>query len=204
MPDHLPVFLADGHLVHIHSFYEPPLTLRQLDIVTTHLSLPHSSILRKCPILEAIAALPLHTILCVLVLIPELDRDFVCCECEELFAQTVVLLPLPFLCEQVYDLVVALDKAGSISPDAILGICFGNGNRIPRGTLARDLYKKARDLLHGVPQILRLLHLQVGDFFCEWRCERHGRLELNTPNARWKLDYYIQKTSACELSFSSD
>lgn len=142
MPNHLPVFFTDRHLVHIHSFYEPPLALCQLDIVTTHLSLPHSSILRKRPIFETIAALPLHTILHVLILVPKLDRDLVCCECEELFAQTVVLLPLPFLCEKVYDLVVALDKTGSVPPDAVFGIGFGDGDRIPRDTLAHVSYNR--------------------------------------------------------------
>lgn len=134
------MLLANGHLVHIYSLGEPPLTLGQLDIVTTHLPLPHSSILRKRPVLEAIAALPLHTIFCILVLIPKLDRDLVCREREELFAQTIISLPLPFLCEKVYDLVVALNKAGSVPPDAILGICFGNGDRIPGNLLADILY----------------------------------------------------------------
>jgi hypothetical protein len=133
------MLLGDINLVHIYSFYEPPVTLRQLDVIPAHLPLPHPPILSERPILKSVTALPLHTVFHILVLVPELDRDLICSECEKLFPQTIVLLLLPLLCQKVYDLIVALDEAGSISPDAVFGICLRNGDWVSGWALANNV-----------------------------------------------------------------
>lgn len=43
-----------------------------LDIITAHLTLAHLAIFRERPILETVTPLPLHPIVGVLILIPEL------------------------------------------------------------------------------------------------------------------------------------
>lgn len=66
----LPVLLVDLDLIHIHAFCEPSLTVCNLDIVSTHLSLTHASIVGKCPILETIRTPPLMFF--IVPLIPKL------------------------------------------------------------------------------------------------------------------------------------
>jgi len=82
-----PMLLRDIDNIDIDSILEPALFGRDLNIVPAHLPLPHPTILCKRPVLEAITTLPLHFIMAVLVLIPELDSDFVVLESEQLFAQ---------------------------------------------------------------------------------------------------------------------
>lgn len=41
-----------------------------LDVVPAHLTLPHLAIFRKRPVLKAVAPLPLHTVMRILVFIP--------------------------------------------------------------------------------------------------------------------------------------
>lgn len=65
--------------VDINTILEPPLLLRNGDLIATHLPLPHPSISCKRPVLEPIASTPLATIF-VSVLVPELDCDTVVAE----------------------------------------------------------------------------------------------------------------------------
>lgn len=100
------MLLRDVHSVHINTILEPPPFFGNLEVVTTHLPLSHPAILSKRPVLEAITSLPLHLIVRVLVLVPELNSDLVILESEQLFAELVVLLFLP--------LPVALEVRASI------------------------------------------------------------------------------------------
>jgi hypothetical protein len=97
-----------------------------LDIITAHLPLPHPAILRKRPILETVAALPLHTIMRVLVLVPELDSNLVFGERKQLLAKTVALLPLPFLGQEFLNPYRTGEERRPVSPDAVRRIRFGN------------------------------------------------------------------------------
>ena len=86
----LPMSLSNVNSVHIHPVHEPPVSLRNLDIIPAHLPLSHAAILRKRPVLEAITTLPLHSVISVLVLIPELDSDLVVRESEQFLAQAAL------------------------------------------------------------------------------------------------------------------
>lgn len=111
------MLLGDLDRVHVDAVLEPPLLLADLDIVARHLSLTHTAILGEGPVLKAVAPLPLHLIVGVLILVPELHRDLVFVEREELLAQLVVVLFVPFPGEERYDLVSACDEPLTVSPD---------------------------------------------------------------------------------------
>ena len=66
-----------------------------------------------------ITALPLHPIMRILVLIPELHGDLVIGEGEELFAQLVVVLFAPLPDQEVDDLFAAVDEPVAVAPDAV-------------------------------------------------------------------------------------
>lgn len=72
--------------IDIDAILEPALFGRDLNIISAHLPLSHPTILCKRPILQAITTLPLHSVMAVLVLIPELDSDLVVLESEQLLA----------------------------------------------------------------------------------------------------------------------
>lgn len=72
-----------------------------LDIIAAHLPFAHLPIVGKGPVFETIAALPFQAIVGVLVLIPELDSNLVLGKSEQLLAQSVVLLFLPLLGQEV-------------------------------------------------------------------------------------------------------
>jgi hypothetical protein len=82
-----PMLLRDINSIDIDSILEPALFRQDLNIIPAHLPLSHATILCKRPVLEAITPLPLHAIMFVLVLIPELDCDLVVRESEQLLAQ---------------------------------------------------------------------------------------------------------------------
>lgn len=63
--------------------------------------LAHFAVLCECPILEPITALPLHSVVGILKLVPELHCDLVVGEREEFLAQTVALLLLPFFGQEL-------------------------------------------------------------------------------------------------------
>lgn len=93
--------------------------------------LPHSAVLRVRPIFEPITALPFHSVMGVLVLIPELYCDLVVGECEELLAETIALLLLPFFRQHVLYRSGSGEKRGTVPPDAVWRICLGDCCRIP-------------------------------------------------------------------------
>jgi hypothetical protein len=92
------MLLTNVDLIHINAFNKPSLAYTKHDIVPRHLPLPHAPILRERPMLQTITPLPGHTVISVAVFIPELHGDLVVGEGEELFAQRVLCLFLPFLC----------------------------------------------------------------------------------------------------------
>lgn len=108
-----------------------PTRLADLDIITAHLSLAHLAVFRKRPIFEAVTPLPRHSIMRVLVLIPELDRNLIFGECEQLLSKAVTLLLLPFLRQETLDCGSSRKKRGAVSPNAIRGIRLGDSFRIP-------------------------------------------------------------------------
>ena len=69
----LPVLFTDGNRIHVHTVLEPPLFLRNLDVVAAHLPLPHQAVVCERPVLQAVATPPLS--LLILRLIPELNSD---------------------------------------------------------------------------------------------------------------------------------
>ena len=77
-----PVLLADFYRIHVNVICEPPLLLGKLKVVSAHLALHHAAVLREGPVFETIATLPLHTIVCVLELVPELYSDLIVLESE--------------------------------------------------------------------------------------------------------------------------
>ena len=89
------MFLGYVYSIDIDTILEPPLSFADLEIIATHLPFPHAAVLSKRPIFQAITALPLHLIVRVLILIPELHGDLVVLEGEQLFAELVILLLLP-------------------------------------------------------------------------------------------------------------
>lgn len=84
-----PMLLRDLDSIDIHSILEPALFDRDLNIITAHLPLAHAAIFRESPVFEAITTLPLHSIVAVLILIPELHCNLVVRKSEQLFAQTI-------------------------------------------------------------------------------------------------------------------
>lgn len=72
---HLPVFLRDCDFIHIHTLFEPPFAVCDLDIVAAHLALLHQAILCKRPVLEAVASIPLTFL--VMPLVPELHGNLI-------------------------------------------------------------------------------------------------------------------------------
>lgn len=120
---HLPMLLRNSHLIHIfHIICKPPSLLPNKDIIPTHLSLPHNALFIVRPILQAIAPLPLHPVVSILILVPELHGDLVVREGEELLAQTVVLLLVPLGGQELDDLFAAFQEDVAVAPDRVLGV----------------------------------------------------------------------------------
>lgn len=95
------MFLTDWDSIYINSVNKPaPLTVpvrAEEQVIAAHHALAHLPRLTiKGPILQAIAPLPSHSIIRILILIPKLDRDPIIPESEQLLAQTIVVLALPF------------------------------------------------------------------------------------------------------------
>jgi len=112
--------LRDVHRIYIFDILsEPSLTLLQHHIVPAHLPLPHGAILGKRPVLEPVAAFPLHAVTGILVLVPKLHGDLVVGECEQLLAQAIVLLLGPLCRQKCNDLLAALDEVVTVAPDAV-------------------------------------------------------------------------------------
>lgn len=65
-----PMLFFDHYLIHVNAFRKPPFFHRYLHIVSTHLSLPHSSIFGEGPVLKPITAPPLPFF--IIEFVPEL------------------------------------------------------------------------------------------------------------------------------------
>ena len=74
-PSILPVFLIDSNFVDINSLLEPSLSVSELNVISAHLSLPHSPILGKSPVLKPIGPPPLSSL--IVPFIPELDGNLI-------------------------------------------------------------------------------------------------------------------------------
>lgn len=48
------MFLTNVNSIHIHAVLKPPLLIRYLHIIPTHLTLPHQTVIRKSPVLETL------------------------------------------------------------------------------------------------------------------------------------------------------
>jgi len=71
----LPMPLRDRNFVHLFTIHKPPLPIQNLNIIPTHLPLPHEPIVRKSPIFQPIRTPPLSAL--IMPLIPELDCNLV-------------------------------------------------------------------------------------------------------------------------------
>ena len=118
----------DGILV--DTVLEPPFSLLNNNIIAAHLPLAHATIICKRPVLEAITPLPLPT-RSILVLVPELDCDFIVGKGEELFPQDVMLLFLPFAGQELDNGCGAGEELVAIAPDAVRRVGFDDFYRIP-------------------------------------------------------------------------
>src|SRR5215469_9651873 len=118
--------LRNRHLIHIYTILEPPILLLQLDVIPTHLTLPHYAILTKCPILKTITSLPLHTVIGILILVPELYCDLVVSERKQFLTQPIILLFLPFGSQHGDDFVMAMDELVTVTPDTVFCVCLND------------------------------------------------------------------------------
>ena len=149
------MFLADRDVVYIDSVHKPaplaiPVRAKQ-QIIAAHHTLAHLPRLAvKGPILQAIASLPSHSIIRILVLVPELHRDPIIPKSEQLLAQAIIVLALPLGCEKLDNGVCAGEKEGTVTPDTIRSV----GLRDPRGIPCAWLVRV--DVLRGS---LRHLHV---------------------------------------------
>ena len=67
------MLLTDINSIDIHAVLEPPLLVRDADVVPAHLPLPHQPVAGEGPILQTVGPPPLA--LFVVPLVPELDCD---------------------------------------------------------------------------------------------------------------------------------
>lgn len=104
-----------------------------------------------------------------------MDGDLVVGECEQLFAQLVVVLLLPLPSQELGDFCRSIEEPAAIAPDRVGGIGFGNGLRIATRISVSGLISLCYEL-PGVPEILSFLDLCTSGLFVEGRRERH--LEL--------------------------
>lgn len=114
------MFLRNVDLVHIHALHKPPLRLPDGDVVPAHLPLAHQPVRRERPVLEPVGPPPLAR--GVVPLVPELHRDLVVGEGEQLLAQAVALLALPLLRQEGLDGVPARQEGGAVAPDRVRGV----------------------------------------------------------------------------------
>lgn len=130
------MFLTDRDLVYIHPINKPaplPIPVRaEQQIIPTHHTLAHlSRLIIKSPILQTITSLPSHPIICILILIPELNRDPIVPEGEQLLAQSIVALALPFGRQKIDNGIRARKEGGAVTPDAARSVGLRNSLEIP-------------------------------------------------------------------------
>jgi hypothetical protein len=147
------MLFRDVHGIDIHAILEPALLLRKFDIISTHLPLAHATIICERPVFEAIASLPFHSIVLVLVLIPELDSYLVVREREQLFTQAIGFLLLPFGGQEVDNGLSTDDELVTVTPDGVVCVRFGDGCWVPWHCLVRiGLYGLQDGMPHWVFQ----------------------------------------------------
>jgi len=121
------MLLTNLHTIDINPFHEPPLTLLNQNIIRRILPFPHAPISSKRPILKTVGSLPLQPVTRILVLVPKLHSDLVVSEGEQFFSQDIVMFFLPFLREEFYDCIGALQESVPVSPYTVFCVCFGYG-----------------------------------------------------------------------------
>lgn len=111
----------------------------------------------------------------VLVFVPELHGDLVIGERKQLFAKLVIVFFLPFLGEELDDLVGALDELVAVSPDGVGRVGFGDGLwvSVRFGSVVALRSPSLGIFRPLVPQILRYFHLLMRRFGCKRWCQRH-------------------------------
>lgn len=147
------MFLTDRDIVYIDSIQKPaPLTIpvrAKQQIIAAHHALAHLPRLRiKGPILQAIASLPSHSIIRILVLVPELHRDPIIPKSEQLLAQAIIVLTLPLGCEKLDNGVCAREKEGTVTPDTIRSVGLRDSRGIPFAWLVRVVLRGSLRHLH--------------------------------------------------------
>lgn len=128
-----PITLPNSNILNIHSIHKPPPLPIPFNpkhhVIPRHHPLPHFTFTIKRPILQPITPLPFHPILCILILVPELHGDAVIGEREQLFAETVGMLLLPFLSQKFDYGVGSCEEGSTVAPDAVRGVscCYFGG-----------------------------------------------------------------------------
>jgi hypothetical protein len=168
----------------------PTLTrFADLNIIPTHLPFSHLSILGKRPVLEAVTTLPLHAIMCILELVPELHGDLVVRKSEKLLAKAIAFLLLPLFCEKLFNAGGSDNERRPISPDAVR--CVGLGNHLGDPAEINDDHREWTTPSLSVPKVLRLFDLRVSSLPSERRSKRHvsgtvaSCLRFREDAARW-------------------
>lgn len=110
------MLFRDLNGIDVHPVLKPPLVLVDLDIISTHLPLPHAPILCERPVFEPVTSLPLHRIVAVLILVPELDGNLIVGPGEKLLAKAIIFLLFPLPGEEIDDIVSAGKKPIAIAP----------------------------------------------------------------------------------------
>lgn len=143
------MLLANRDRVHVDTIHKPAalaIAVRSnQQVIATHHALAHlARVASKGPVLQSVAPLPLHPVLGILELVPELHGDAIVVEGKKLLAQTVVTLALPLGCEESNDGLGAGEERSAITPDAGRSIALSDSWRVPLITLVRLAIAKER------------------------------------------------------------
>lgn len=117
--------------IHVDTILVPSLLLGNLDVVSTHLALPHQAIFGKRPVLESVGAPPLARL--IVPLVPKLHGDLVVGEGEQLLAQAISLLLVPLLGEEFPNGIATDEKLVAVAPDRVGRVRHLDDIRIPFG-----------------------------------------------------------------------
>jgi hypothetical protein len=147
-----PVFRTYRDFINIDTILEPSFSIRDLDIISTHLSLPHPSILLESPIFKTITSIPLPSL--IVIFIPKLDCDLgmdkclhcsccqgkrvhtlytylVICESKQFLPEPVSIFAGPFLGQKIDDLNMSFEKGVTVAPDGIFRVGVLDNGRVP-------------------------------------------------------------------------
>lgn len=109
------MLFRDVHLIDVDAVFKPPLIIRNLQIITAHLSLPHQSILRKRPVFKTVRPPPLARL--IVPLVPKLHGNLIICKSEKFLAQSVAVFSLPLLSQELLDGVSTLQELVTVALD---------------------------------------------------------------------------------------